>query len=136
MSWDVFVQDMPADISSVADIPHDFRPAPLGPRATIIAGIVAAVPGVDFSDPTWGRIEGPDYSIEVNIGPEDPVRGFAFHIHGGDMAAGIAGDVLAGLHLRAFDPQSDTSFFDPSTAVDSLRRWRAYRGQVVRRAGR
>jgi hypothetical protein len=92
---------------------------------------VAAVPDADFSDPTWGRIEGPGYSIEVNIGSEDPVQGFAFHIRGGDMAAGIVADILETLGFRALDPESDTSLFDPAEAVESLRRWRSYRDQVV-----
>jgi len=131
VGWDVFVQDLPPGIDSIADIPDDFRPASLGPREAIVAGILTVVPDADFADPTWGRIEGPDYSIEVNVGPEDPVQGFAFHIGGGAMAAGIVADILETLDLRALDPQSDTSLFDAAQAVDSLRRWRLYRDQVV-----
>jgi hypothetical protein len=104
VSWDVFVQDLPLGIGSIADISDDYRPAPLGPPEAIIAGIVTVVPDADFSDPALGRIEGREYSIEVSIGTDDPVQSFAFHISGGDMAAGVVADILETLGFRALDP--------------------------------
>ena len=111
MSWDVFVQDLPAGIESVGDIPDDFVPRDLGPRAAIVQAIQRAVPSIDFTDPTWGRIEGQGYAIEINIREDDPVRSFAFHVRGGDDAAEVVAEVLAALNLRAIDPQSDTGLF-------------------------
>jgi hypothetical protein len=40
MSWDIFVQDVPASVQSVAEIPDDFQPSPIGSRAEILAGIL------------------------------------------------------------------------------------------------
>jgi len=132
LSWDIFVQDLPADARNVADIPDDFAPRPLMPRQALIDRITEVVPGADFTDPAWGKIDGPDFSIEVNIGEGDPVEGFAFHVRGGDQAAGIVADVLGHLGLRALDMgRDDGGFFDPDDAVENLRRWRAYRDQVV-----
>ena len=54
MSWDIFVQHFPANAKTVADIPSDFKPAPIGDRTTIIEKIKDIVPSADFSDPTWG----------------------------------------------------------------------------------
>lgn len=136
MSWDIFVQDLPPGLSTVEDFPDDFVPGSIGRRSEIVAGIQGVVPDVDFTDPTWGRIEGPDYSIEVNLGDEDPVTSFAFHIHGGEMAAGVVADILDRLQLRAIDPQSDSGLFDEATAEESLRRWRAYRDQAIAQADR
>jgi len=128
LSWDTFVQDLPADARSVADIPQSFVPQPLMPRQALIDGIKAVVPGADFSDPAWGIIDGPDFSIEINIGDDDPVQSFAFHVRGGDLAAGVVADVIRQLGLRALDTgRDDGGFFDPDDAVASLRRWRAYR---------
>jgi len=67
VSWDVFVQDLPPGIDSIADIPDDFRPASLGPREAIVAGILTVVPDADFADPTWGRIEGPDEQAGIGF---------------------------------------------------------------------
>ncbi len=132
MSWDIFVQDLPPGIRSVAEFPDDFAPRPIGTRSSIVEAITTVVPDVDFSDPAWGRIVGPDYSIEVSISAADPVQSFAFHVRGGDMAVGVVADILEQLGLQAIDPQSDSGLFDSTTAADSLRRWRAYRDQVVR----
>jgi hypothetical protein len=51
MSWDLFIQDIPAAAQNVGDIPDDFHPAPLGSRAAIIAKIREVAPLADFSDP-------------------------------------------------------------------------------------
>ena len=131
MSWDIFVQDLPPDAATVADIPDDFEPAPLMERSALIERIRGVVSEADFGDPAWGRIEGPGFSIEVNIGNEDPVRGFAFHVRGGDLAVGIVADVLERLGLRALDPGSGSGFFERGAAVASLTAWRDYRSRVL-----
>jgi hypothetical protein len=130
MSWDILVQDMPAEAKVVADIPDHFKPKPLGLRSELISRIVALVPEADFSDPSWGLIDGPDFSIEVSLGPQETVSGFSFHVRGGDAAAGLVSEILASLSLRAFDTTTG-EFFQPSTAVESLRKWRAYRDRAV-----
>ena len=89
MSWDIFVQDLPRDAATVADIPQDFKPAPIGKRADVIARIKEVVPSTDFSDPSWGQIEGEDWSIEVNIGKNETCSGFALHVRRGDEAVGV-----------------------------------------------
>lgn len=88
MSWDIFVQDIPADARSVGDIPNDFSPLPIGPVSRILDAIRAAAPFADFSDPTWIRLDRPGVSMEISVQNEEPIRGFAFHIRGGNASAG------------------------------------------------
>jgi len=131
VSWDIYVMDLPADARTLADIPHDYKPGPLMPRAELIEGISRVVPDVDFSDPTWGVIDGPGFSIEVSIRADDPVESFSFHVRGGDMAAAVVADILDHLGLQAVDPQTKSGLFDRETAVASLTAWRAYRDRVI-----
>jgi len=131
VSFDVFVQDLPRDARTIADIPDDFAPQPLGRRADILAGILRAAPGADFSDPAWGRIDGPGYSVEVNIGPEDPVQGFALHVRDGQEALLVVANILAELGLRAIAPGTESGFFDLSELGIAYSQWQAYRRQVV-----
>ena len=133
MSWDVFVQDLPADVETLDEIPDDFRPAPLMATAVLIERNKEVVPEADFGEQTWGQIEGPGFSIEVSICDRDPVQSFAFHVRGGDMAAGIVADLLEHLGLRALDPGSASGFFDRQSAFASLTAWRTYRDRVVGR---
>lgn len=131
MSWDIFVQDIPDNVASVEDIPDDFLPAPLGRRAEIIAGIRRAAPEIEFTDDRWGTIEGPGYSVEVNIGERDPIKSFALHVRGGDQAVYLVHDILTALKLRAFDPSSPSGIFSLPESAEGLRRWRAYRASVL-----
>ncbi|MDX3353702.1 hypothetical protein PV703_10310 [Streptomyces sp. ME01-24h] len=73
---------LPADVTSVQEIPADHTPAPLGRRHDVLAAITQAVPEVDLANPTWGELSGPTWSIELNIGSEDPVDSVMLHIRG------------------------------------------------------
>jgi hypothetical protein len=130
MSWDIFVQDFPPDAHTVDDIPDDFTPTSLGPRAAIIEKISEVTPFADFSDPTWGIIDGDGFSIEVNLDADEIVDGFALHVRGGDLAAACVVALIEHLGVRAID-SSTGDFFTPANALASLRQWRAYRDRVV-----
>ena len=130
MSWDIFVQDLPADAETVDAIPADFVPRPLGSRADIIAAIRRVVPSANFTDPTWGQIEAPAFSIEVNLGHDDVVGSFALHVRGGDEAVACVAAILDALGVRAIDSSSG-EFFNREAAAQSFGRWRRYRDQVI-----
>lgn len=131
MSWDIFVQQLPDAAMSVADIASDFVPGPIGRREEVITGIRDVFPDVDFSDATWGHVEGDGFSIEFNIGSGDPVTSFALHVRGESDPAPAVAAVLNRLGCRALDPQSPTGIFDAATASGSQVRWQRYRDRVV-----
>ena len=131
MAWDIFAFKFADEVKSLDEIPKDYVPEPIGIRSEIIGKILQVVPFANFSDPTWGTIEGPDFAIEVNIGSKEIVESFAFHVRGSNTAAGIVADILDHLGLRAFDTASENGFFDREKAVESLQKWREYRDKVV-----
>lgn len=131
MSWDIFVQDLPHVAKTLDDIPDDIQPKTIGTRADIIAKIKTVVPSADFSDPSWGIIDGDGFSIEVNIGGKDPLMGFAFHVRGGDAAVGVVAAILEVLGLRAIDSQTGDFFKAGPEALKSFRAWRACRDRLV-----
>ena len=136
MSWDIFVQDLPRDARSIADIPAEFRPKAIGSRTDVIEKIRELLPEADFSDPSWGRIDNEDWSIEVNLGKDEDCTSFALHVRGGDAVVGVIAGILAHLDLRALDSQTGDFFVAGPQALESFQKWRAYRGQVVnKRAG-
>jgi len=131
MSWDIFIQDFPPDAKRVAEIAADFRPAPIGHRSDIIAKIRAVIPTADFSNPSWGVIDGDGWAIEVNVGKEDLCAGIALHVRGADAAAGAVALILSGLALRALDSQTGEFFVAGPQAIESFRQWRKYRDRIV-----
>lgn len=130
MSWDLFVMELPDGVQSVQDIPRDYQPAVIGTRSELVQKIREIISTADFNDPSWGHIDGETYSIEVNIGKADMVRSFALHVRGGDQAVEAIAKLLDHLGLKAI-VGGDGSIFTPENAVESFRRWRAYRDQVV-----
>ncbi|MBT2364069.1 hypothetical protein J7E88_01650 [Streptomyces sp. ISL-10] len=82
MSWDVILLRLPAGVTSVQEIPADYTPESLGRRDDVLAAVIQAVPDVDLSDPAWGELSGPTWSIELNIGSEEPVDSVMLHIRG------------------------------------------------------
>jgi hypothetical protein len=130
MSWDIAVMDLPADAATVSDIAADFEPEPLGDRTALINKIREVAPTTDFSDPTWGDLTTPDFTIEFNMGQADPVPSFMLHVRGGDdLVVGFIAVLLAHLGLRAIDC-SEGEFFEPAASAESLAAWKAFRERV------
>ena len=131
MSFDIFVQDIPVDLKSVNDMPDDFAPQPIGARSSVLSAIRKVAPEVEFARSGWGTINGDGYSIEVNLGLDDPVIGFAFHLRGSEDGLFLVADILAALGVRAFAPGTASGLFEVDRACEAFSRWRAYRNRVV-----
>ncbi|MEW2417485.1 hypothetical protein AB0953_27705 [Streptomyces sp. NPDC046866] len=82
MSWDVLLLRLPDGVTSLREVPADYTPGPLGRRHEILAAVPQALPEVDLSDSEWGELHGLTWSIELNIGSEDPVDSLMLHIRG------------------------------------------------------
>ena len=132
MSWDIFVADIPVEAQTLDDIPGDFVPGTIGSRSELIAKMKEVVSFADFSNPAWGTIEGEGFSIDVNLGSDEAVESFAFHVSGDDLAAGVVAEILLHLNLRALDSGTG-DIFDHADAAAGLQRWRAYANKVLNR---
>ncbi|WP_271009078.1 hypothetical protein [Paucibacter sp. B51] len=116
MGRDIFVQDLPPGIESIADIADDFAPGAIGHRAHFIAAIKEIAPHADFSDPSWGVIAKQNsYHIEVNFGRDEDLESFAFHVAGGAEADALIAKILKTLGLRALDTASESGLFELPT---------------------
>jgi hypothetical protein len=113
VSRDIFIQDLPDLVKTVADIPKDFKPRSIGTSDEIVRRVV---PDADFSDVEWGVIEGPTYSIEVNVHKAESVKALALHVRGDSAADAVITEIIGALGLRALDSESATGFFEPGHA--------------------
>jgi len=129
--------DLPKDAQTLDDIPRDWAGQSLGQRDRLITEILTVVPRADFSDPTWGTVDGPDFSIEISMGRNESVDCITFHVRGGDGALNILAAILERLHLKAVDPQArDGSLFTPESAAVSIAAWRHYRDSALSKVDR
>ncbi|RNL77770.1 hypothetical protein [Nocardioides marmorisolisilvae] len=131
MSWDILIQDLPKDVTSVSEIPDNFQPAPLGLRNELIERIRSVAPSVDFTDPSWGQLATPEFSIEFNMGREEMCSGIMLHVRGGDGASDFVAGLLHSLDVRAFDCSAGDFFAVPG-ALESFARWQEYRDRVLK----
>jgi hypothetical protein len=83
MSWDVLLLRLPDHVTSMEDVRDDDGIPPLGRKPWVLDGVRRALPEADLTDPAWGQAEGPGWSIELNIGSDDPVDSIMLHVRGG-----------------------------------------------------
>jgi len=67
-------------------MPDTWQGEPMGTLAQVRAKIDACVPGVDWSDPSWGTCLGDGYSYEFSIGKDEPCGHAMVHVRGGGAA--------------------------------------------------
>ena len=126
--------DLPRDAQTVSDLPDGFEPRPLGSRNDLITAIRSAAPTADFSDPSWGQIAAGDFSIEVNMGTDEPVGSVMLHVRGGDGAIALIAEILDRLNARTLDIQTG-QVFEETAAATSLAAWRSYRDRIISQQG-
>ena len=130
MSWDVLLTPAPADARSVDDIPEGPGTGSIAPLARLLETLREAFPEADLSDPAWGHLrdEEQGWSVELNIGAEDPVRTVMLHVRGGDAVPAIL-RMAQVLGCRALDCSSgDFLCEDGDGGWESFRE---YRDQVL-----
>lgn len=90
MSWDVMIFNTRGDKTPPIEQFQESDYEPLGPAAIVRRRLSELLPGIDWSDATWGIFEGNGFSIEFNVGNDDPIDNMMLHIRGGgDAVAAI-----------------------------------------------
>lgn len=88
MSWDIWFVAAKTPPPPVKEMPDDWQGTPFGDLNKVRQIITQHLPETDWSDPAWGTYDGPGYSLEFNIGNEDPCISFMIHVRGrGDVAS-------------------------------------------------
>ncbi|WP_034088903.1 hypothetical protein [Streptacidiphilus albus] len=131
MSWDLLVLPVPAEFVSIDDFPDDFTTEPIGSCEEVKATLRGRIPGIEFAEPTWGRLTGPTWSMELNLGSEASVDSIMLYVHGtGDAVLQAVIDIADAVSCRVID----TSRGD-FLAKDDPSSWQAfqtYRDHVIR----
>jgi hypothetical protein len=130
MSWDVVLMKVPSNIVTVEDFPDDFS-SELGPRSQVLLTLATVLPELDLTDPTWGILDGDDFSIQFNIGDDDPVDTIMLHVRGGDSAIGAIQRVCERTGWRALDMSGSGFINFAEDPAAGLRQWRIFRDRTV-----
>ena len=94
----------PEEFVRMDDIPPDFVGQPLGPVAVVLRRLQDRFPDVDLSDASWGHLVRDDWSIELNVGQDDPVESIMLHVRGGgDGVLPVVASIADAVSGRALD---------------------------------
>jgi hypothetical protein len=135
MSWDLFIQSIPAKYTRRAAIPEGFTPKPLGAQAKVIKAIRAVLPGILFEH-GFAAVESKHGTVEIDIGHEDPVACVALSCRGNEGILPLVRALVKALGGRAFDTSSDSGIFDPDAAAMSLGTANAHRNKATAKASK
>lgn len=131
MSWDVMVFHLREMPRSLEDLRDDAL-LPLGPAAEVRDAVSAVLLGVDWSDCTWGLYGGDGFSIEFNVGGDDPIQSMMLHVRGGGDAVADIMKLVVANGWAALDC-STSEFLDPAApSNDGWAGFQTYRDKIVR----
>lgn len=125
MSWDVFIQHLPASALRVADVPDDFQGWPLGSRGDVVRAVRKVFPTADCSDPSLFHVKTPAYALEISVQGDDPVNMLTVRVRGDSSAVRPIALLVETFGARAIDSWTG-EFFDPDAALESVERWQMY----------
>lgn len=136
MSWDIFIQDLPA-VQSIEEIPDDFRPKPIGIREAMISRILEAVPFAERQDDDWLFVRTGGVELSMSFSLDEATRELmciAIHVHGGEHSAACVAAIVRASGHRALDTGTG-GFFDTDDPELGYERWAAYRDHVLKTRG-
>lgn len=87
MSWDVILMNVPSNVRSISEL-EDELPI-LGSKIEVLSILSSALPSINLSDPTWGVMDGDNFSIEFSIGDKDPIQTIMLFVRGSDDAVRV-----------------------------------------------
>jgi hypothetical protein len=111
MNWDIYIQDLP-NVPTMADVPADHRPRPIGKRTELLHGVLTVIPFATQQDSDWvfAKNDTIDLSIQFHMEDAEHVRYMLVHVHGGEQSATCVSALLRHLGLRAHDTATGELF--------------------------
>jgi hypothetical protein len=131
MSWDIYIQDLPA-VACLADVPESFRPGPIGERQAVLQRLRELLPEAEQQDELWFFVRRPDAELSIVVHTEGAhATHVSMHVHGGEASPTFVARIVTGLGLRALDSGTG-ELFDPERPEAGYLAWQTFREQLGR----
>ncbi|HEX2616461.1 MAG TPA: hypothetical protein VHL57_02910, partial [Flavobacteriales bacterium] len=125
--------DLP-NVPSVAEIPVNFRPSPIGKTDALFQKVLSIVPFAEQQDEEWLFVRTAEIDLSIELVPEagtDRLSHITVYVHEGEKAALCVAAIVRGLGLRALDTSAG-AFFDTEAPGRSAAEWNAYRERIAK----
>jgi hypothetical protein len=116
---------------SIADIPEDECPNPLGTALAVRDAISSAFPDTNWTDPTWGVFDAPSGSIEFNVGVDDPIQGIMLHIRASEEVVPLIVKLCRKEGWQPLDISGGCFLEKAAIPEAGLQAWQQYRDRVI-----
>lgn len=131
MSWDVVVCRFSRTYTRMNQIDEDGSLLPMGSRAHIHAAISALFPDTDWSEPGWGKHQGPFGSVVFSVSDEEPVDSVMPHVRAGEGIVAPIVELCLKHGWQAMDTTAGTFLEQKPVPEQGVTQWMAYRNQVL-----
>ena len=128
MSWDVVLLKEKFDTND-----KDYQPPTLGKRMELISQLTSILPNLDFSDESWGIMEGDGFSIEFNIGNNENVDSIMLHIRGGGDPIQIIQGIMQEFKWESLDCSTGDFMELNNVSNESWTKFQTWRDKVFKR---
>jgi hypothetical protein len=82
LSWDVSIHAANIPPAKFEELGGNWDTIPLGSCESVRQRLSILSPDIDWTDREWGYLQGHGYSIEFNLGDNEPCDGVMLHIRG------------------------------------------------------
>jgi hypothetical protein len=128
MGFDLFFLNIPPQVTHMSDIPKGIPP--LGPLEEVLNKVRTSYPALKLDETGFGDIDGGSYSIEIDIGNDDPVDSIMVTLRGGPEGIDALAPIFA-QGFRAVAPGIDTIASTPADLHTAFAAFTAYRDTVT-----
>jgi hypothetical protein len=128
MAWQVLLMKLPDALGSLAALPADYVPPPLGPAERVADQIAAVARGALLTVDQGERLvvmRSDELVIEAELGGVAPegIDRVLLHVLGSDEALPLVGALAQALEAAAIDCETDTVLDADAIVPDTLRQW-------------
>ncbi|QWX85600.1 hypothetical protein H0I23_08155 [Cellulophaga sp. HaHaR_3_176] len=128
MSWDIVLLKEKFDTND-----KDYLPPTLGKRIELISQLTNILPNLDFSDESWGIMEGDGFSIEFNIGNNEDVDSIMLHIRGGGNPIKIIQSIMQEFKWESLDCSTGDFMELNNVSNESWTKFQTWRDKIFKR---
>ena len=133
MSWDVVIMRFPEGFSGdFEEMSDNWEPENMFTQDYFEVEIKKLFPDIS-GDKTWMTLNAKKYSIEFNIGDNDPINNIMLHVRGGNEALQAIEMVCKKFNCKALDT-TESKLIDFSEEKNKgFESWRNYKDNVLKK---
>ncbi len=132
MSWDVMIFNTTGSVRPHIEQFTESDYQPLGSAVDVRERLSNIVPDIDWTDPAWGIYEGDGFSIEFNVGTEDPIDTMMLHARGSGDAIKAIVNFARPLGWSALDCSTDEFLDLDRPSHDGWEEFKVFRNKVYK----